>query len=488
MSASVGNTEAIELSAPSTVDTRQTIIEQGRSTPSVQLPPVDGGFHAWAFLGAAFLIEAVVWGFPDAFGVLLDAYLSDPTYITQSKASSLLPLIGPISSGIIYCVAPVLSPLINRYPSHRRTAMFTGLLLCWVSLFAASFTNNVILLVGLQGILYALGAALLYFPSLSYLAEWFINLRGFANGVLFAGTGLGGIVLPLTISRLLGTYGTDVTVRILSVGFVILLLPLLPFVKGRLPAGNAHNSGNAVPLGRPVPRGSADSIKAWTRTMLFWVLLAANTIQGFAYFVPILWLPTFAKSLNLSRTSSSATLAMFHTGSVIGRLTMGYLSDASLKQCFLLGLSTLLATSVTTFVLWGVLSTNLAGLFAFCIVYGLFAGGWPSLWSGLGKDLTTNDPTLSMTLFGILLFTRGLGNIASTPISSALTGISSSSSLINSTSSPSHLGTGFDVAEGQFASTIVYVGTCFAGAGTIVLCGWMGEVYRRSQSRSRNER
>ncbi|KAE9399199.1 MFS general substrate transporter [Gymnopus androsaceus JB14] len=443
-----------------------------------QLPPVDGGFHAWAFLGAAFFIEALVWGFPDAFGVFLDAYLADPIYTSQHNASSLIPLIGPISSGIIYCVAPFITPLINRYPSYRRPAMYIGLLVCWASLFGASYTTKVTTLVALQGVLYALGSALLYFPSLSYLAEWFINLRGFANGVLFAGTGVGGIVLPLTISRLLSAYGVNVTVRILSVAMVVLLLPLLPLVKGRLPVG--YNAVNAEM--RPVPRGSAASARSWMRSIHFWVLMAANTIHGFAYFVPLLWLPTFASSLNLSTTKSSATITVFHTGSFLGRLLMGYLSDRT-ANCLLLGLGSLLATSVTTFVLWGVCSTNLAGLLAFSMMFGFFAGNWPSLWSGFGKVLTISDPTLSMTLFGMLLFSRGLGNIASTPISSALTGISSSSpSQAISGSKSVHFGSGFDVAGGRFSTTIVYVGTCFAGAGIILMCGWVVDLYRLSRS------
>ncbi|KAL1739211.1 hypothetical protein HDZ31DRAFT_25267, partial [Schizophyllum fasciatum] len=76
----------------------------GSSAPSVvsQLPPVDRGFGAWSFLAAAFAVETVVWGFPTAYGTLLDAYLDDPMYSSQSNATSLLALIGPIVSGIMH--------------------------------------------------------------------------------------------------------------------------------------------------------------------------------------------------------------------------------------------------------------------------------------------------------------------------------------------------------------------------------------------------
>ena len=101
-----------------------------------QLPPVDRGFGAWSFvssgasdwwmahanvvqLAAAFVVETVVWGFPTAYGTLLDgeadlllllfpcltrvAYLDDPEYSSQRNATSLLALIGPIVSGIMHC-------------------------------------------------------------------------------------------------------------------------------------------------------------------------------------------------------------------------------------------------------------------------------------------------------------------------------------------------------------------------------------------------
>ena len=45
----------------------------------------------------------MVWGFPNSFGVLLAAYLDDPVYNTQPGASSKLPLIGTLCTGIMYC-------------------------------------------------------------------------------------------------------------------------------------------------------------------------------------------------------------------------------------------------------------------------------------------------------------------------------------------------------------------------------------------------
>jgi MCP family monocarboxylic acid transporter-like MFS transporter 10 len=66
---------------------------------------------------------------------------------------------------------------------------------------------------------------------------------------------------------------------------------------------------------------------------------------------------------------------------------MGYLSDKI--NPWVLALSTLFITSVTTFILWGVLSNTFAGLLAFGVVYGSIASGWTSLWTGFVRPLAS---------------------------------------------------------------------------------------------------
>ncbi|KAJ3863778.1 major facilitator superfamily domain-containing protein [Lentinula novae-zelandiae] len=356
---------------------------------------------------------------------LVFLYLKDTKCTAQPKASSLLPLIGPVSSGIIYCSGPFITPVITRYPYHKRTFMYVGTILCWASLFAASYTTQ----------------------------------RGFANGVVSAGTAVGGILLPLILPPLLSSYGPPKTLRILSIAIALLLVPLLPLIKGRLPESRIRAMG-------PTP-------------------LVANTLQGFGYFVPIVWLPTFASALNLNSSTVSMALALLNCGSVIGRLTTGYLSDKI--NPWTLGLSTLASTSAATFILWGVLSYNLAGLLSFSVAYGILAGDlihWHSISVNSFKP-QANDPNLFTTLYGILLFSRGLGNIFSTPISSALTNLDSNSTISSTTSihafnRSEHLG--FNIGGEKFGKMIVYVGTCFAAAALIALVGWGMDVARRRRS------
>ena len=66
------------------------------------------------------MVETIVWGFPTSYGTFLDgttllgisynahadlyeAYLDDPRFKSQENATSLLALVGPVASGIMYC-------------------------------------------------------------------------------------------------------------------------------------------------------------------------------------------------------------------------------------------------------------------------------------------------------------------------------------------------------------------------------------------------
>ena len=83
-----------------------------------------------------------------------------------------------------------------------------------------------------------------------------------------------------------------------------------------------------------------------------------------------------------------------------------------------------------------------------------------------------DDPILSTNLLGLLLFSRGLGNVFSTPISTALFHSKSTIALHQTK-------LGFFVGEGKYEGMIVYVGTCFAASSVISLTAFGFEKLRR---------
>ncbi|TRM69370.1 major facilitator superfamily domain-containing protein [Schizophyllum amplum] len=419
------------------------------ATNGSALPPADKGIQAWSFLVAAFLVEAIVWSFPFAYGVFLESYLNDPVYSSQTHATTLLPFIGTISSGIMFCSGVVLYPIIVRYPRMRRPSVWIGAVLCAASLFGASYTRQIPLLFGLQGVLYAVGGSFLYFPTIFYMNEWFIRLRGTASGIVFAGTAAGGLILPLAFPVLIDKYGAAKSLRIYSIAIACMLFPVLPWIRGRLPHTRAHG---------PAPRAGN---RQWMKNPSWWLYTTVNLVQSFGYFMPIVWLPTFASELSLSAVQSAAALAALNGASVVGGLVMGCLSDHF--NTWLLTLGSLVLTVLATFILWGIFGNTFAGLIAFGLAYGIVAGCWSSLWMSFARSYAKEDPGLSTTLFGYICLGRGIGNVMSTPIATALVGAKSYA--MAST-------TGFAVGGGRFENMIIYSGTCFVVSTGLSVFGW----------------
>jgi hypothetical protein len=89
-----------------------------------------------------------------------------------------------------------------------------------VSMLAASFANTVGGLLATQGVLYAIGGLILYFPTMVFVDEWFVARKGLAYGVMWAGSGSAGVVVPFLLQWLLDTYGFRTALRVWAVVLV----------------------------------------------------------------------------------------------------------------------------------------------------------------------------------------------------------------------------------------------------------------------------
>jgi len=97
-----------------------------------------------------------------------------------------------------------------------------GLAVMVLSLIAASFCNSVGGLLATEGVLYAVGGVIAYFPAMPFIDEWFIERKGFAYGMVWAGTGSAGVVVPFILQWLLDTWGFRTALRVWAIVLVSL--------------------------------------------------------------------------------------------------------------------------------------------------------------------------------------------------------------------------------------------------------------------------
>ena len=275
--------------------------------------------------------------------------------------------------------------------------------MCILGLVAGSFAKTLASLILTQGIMYGVGFLIFYYPILSMVDEFWVTRRGMAYGLLCSASGASGSIMPLIIQALLRKYGYPTTLRIIAVTLGLATGPLIPMLKGRLPA---------TELG--------DSVRmdwSFVKKPLFWIYSVSNLIQGLGYFFPSLFLPSYARSIGLNGLQGALLLTVMSISQVLGQFTFGYLSDRKVSLNVLITVS-LLVSSTATFTLWGV-ARSFAPLLVFAMLFGFFGAGYTAMWARM-VTAVSEEQSAALVMFSIFCFGKGVGNVLAGPISSVL--------------------------------------------------------------------
>jgi MFS family permease len=276
-----------------------------------------------------------------------------------------------------------------------------------LSLAMGSFSTNVTHLVLSQGVGFGIGGCIAYSPSILYMDEWFVDRRGLAFGITWAGSGVSGLIFPIGLEKLLSRFGFETTLRVISVIMFVLAAPFLYFHRSRLP------------VSKSISYDRFNFRFLYNKVFLFYQF--SNIMEAVGYFLPGIYLPSYARSLGASDFVSSLTITLLNLASVFGSVTMGHLADRY-HAITCITISTVGSTSSLLF-LWG-FSSTIPTLLVFSVAYGLFAGCYSATWSGITHEVQRADPKADATIiFSVIAFGRGIGNVASGPFSEAIYGI-----------------------------------------------------------------
>lgn len=219
-----------------------------------------------------------------------------------------------------------------------------------------------------------------------------------------AGTGLGGTILPVVTSQLLSRFGFRTTLRALSLAMLILSGPFVFFMKPR----------TAIPHR---PMRDRINIK-FMKTPSFLALQVCNTIQGLGFFLPSIYLPSYARSIGATQSEGAAAVIVYNVASVVGCVIMGAIIDKyHVTTCSLLST---LGSTIGIFAIWG-FSVSAPPLFIFALEYGVFAGSWVATWPGIVRTVSEKKSSADRgTILAWIATGRGIGNVVSGPLSEAL--------------------------------------------------------------------
>ncbi|ODN74842.1 hypothetical protein L202_07148 [Cryptococcus amylolentus CBS 6039] len=376
------------------------------------LPPVDGGKQAWIFLAAATMIEILVWGIPFAIGVLLAFWTST---LFPDQSSSTLTLAATLQTGLLYMNSAVIGPLLTAVPRWQKTFQVIGILAASVALIASAFASKPWHILVTIGLLYPLAGAA-YFPCGTLLFEWFHARRGLASGVMYAGDSQkltclpGGFIFPFIMSGLLQHLGYKKAMIITGSVFGVVGTICLCFIRRRVPIASRY---------QPDSERRRENTPDWSflKSFLLIISLATILLTSLGNFIPSLWIPTYANDLHLSHPNGANLLSILNAASVPGNALMGLLSDRLPMRIVIL--ISCLFSGLSVAFLWG-FGTSKGMLVAFCVVFGMFGPSFCAVWSKMNAAIAKDNTFQFGMIFSFFMFTRGVGNFSSGPISEAL--------------------------------------------------------------------
>ncbi|KAF4619928.1 hypothetical protein D9613_004669 [Agrocybe pediades] len=382
--------------------------ENGTTDASdARLPPVDEGRQAVLFCLSACVLETVVWGWNNTYGIFQDYYTSHPPF--NASTSAAISVVGTTSLGIQYFEILVMVAFIQRYPEYAKPVMWIGLVIAVLSLVISSFANKVWHLILLQGVIFGLSAGAFYAPVLVWLSEWFVRRRGFAGGIIFGGSGLGGFVLPLVMGYLLEGVGFRWTLRIMAAILAVTCGIALLGVNPRIPIRKST---------MPLPRQPwLPTDLSHLRSPLLYCMLWIGTVQSLGYFPVSLFIPTYTSTLSSATLPSTITLALFNVASVISYVVFGRVCD-SYPYPYVVFASGL-GSALSAFLIWG-FASSLGVVFAFSAVFGAFSGGFAAIWPAAASDIGGSRDHITSLAIGCFAGVKGLGAIVGPIIAASL--------------------------------------------------------------------
>ena len=278
-------------------------------------------FFGWRIVGAAFTVLFVVYGIQFSFGTFVGDVVADTGW-----SETRLQLIFAIYIGLYSALSAVSGWLTDRWGPRPIVATGSVLLTSGYLLWATSNSLTVVALG--MGIVAPLGMSCSWVPCNATVVRWFVVRRGLATAIATSGGSLANIVVPPVAALLVNAYGWRVAIVSMSIfgGACMLLSSFIlerdPETVGQLPDGPQMSPMHPV----EESLSGVSPAEAW-RSVTYWQIFGMYALTFLAVFIPFIHGVQFAQSLGASLQTASTVISAIGIGGLVGRLTMGPVSD-----------------------------------------------------------------------------------------------------------------------------------------------------------------
>ncbi|XP_011188117.1 monocarboxylate transporter 10 isoform X2 [Zeugodacus cucurbitae] len=356
--------------------------------------PPDGGMRAWLVMISAFICNGVIFGIINTYGILY-ALLNDRLLQAGDKeASSKAALVGSLTIGTTFLFSPVAGVLTDKI-GLRLTTLIGGLLSAIGLLLSSFFTSNIQAMYLTYGVMFGLGAALAYTPTLAILGHYFKRYLGKVSGFVTAGSSVFTVILPTSLDYLLRGYGLEATLQVMSLVSCFIIACSFVYKPLHPPPCPPRKKPGRSRINMLVR--SIINVEIWKRKKyVIWALCVP--IALFGYFVPYVHMMKFVEKTFPGKSKNLPVMCIGVTSGV-GRLIFGIIADLPRVNRIYLQQSSLTCIGVITLLL--PLTSSYVLLIAFTLVMGLFDGCFISLLGPIAYEIC--GPSGATQAIGFLL-------------------------------------------------------------------------------------
>ncbi|KAL0081133.1 major facilitator superfamily domain-containing protein [Phycomyces blakesleeanus] len=358
---------------------------------------IPNGGYGWVVAFAGFLGNFILFGMATIWGVFSNELLTNEF---KDKATMLEMMgVGTVLLAAINGLT-FLSPLMARL--GYRPVMAIGTIFSTLGLILASFSTQMWHLYLSQGLMFGLGASIVYMSVVAIIPQWFTTRRGFAMGISSAGTGFGGLALSPLANYLIEKYGIPWSYRIIGFLCLGICTVVIIMVRTRLPPNHP----------RPTTKSPIKVAMLKDLNYMLWVVGAVISLTGF--YIPIYYIPRFATSIGVNHTDSSNIVGVCCAMNAVGRLILGFIGDRVGRVNTYIVASTL--SGLFCMVVWP-FATTYNTLLGFAVLFGFFGG----VYYALAAPITGNIVGIERISSGVsILFLASALSAVGPPISSAI--------------------------------------------------------------------
>ena len=275
----------------------------------------------WLVASLAFVVLGFSRGLHSSFGVFNVALLDTFGWSRGATAG-----IFSVVLAVDAVLSPVVGYLLDRYGTKKISV--AGCCALMLGLFLSSQVSALWQLYLCFGIILAVGFTFTgMVPHVFLVSEWFSSNRASAIGFVYAGTGLGIMLLAPLSEWLISRFGWTRAFEIYAAAAVIGLLPVVWLFYQHGPYGqHAHR--------RAEKKGEANQ---WTarlalQSLQFWLLFVARIAAASGTTVIVTHQVAHVVDVGFSKLLSASIFGLAGVTSSFGRVIFGFIADRLSKQ------------------------------------------------------------------------------------------------------------------------------------------------------------